>query len=91
MIAAMKSVSDDGLSRNKAAILHGVLCSTLKDCLSGHVKHGDKPGPKPYLNVEEEQELTHLMKASNMGYGKTRRDVLSIVEQYVKKKKDVSL
>ena len=92
MTAVMKSVLDDGLSRNKAATLHGVPPSALKDCLSGRVKHGDKPGPKPYLNVEEEQELaTHLIKASNIGYGKTRRDVLSIVEQFVDQKEDVTL
>ena len=50
------------------------------------------PRPKPYLSTEEEQELaTHLIKASSMGYGKTRRDVYSIVEQYVNQKEDVSL
>jgi len=92
MTAVMKSVLDNGLLGNKAAILHGVPCSMQEGCLSGHVKHGDKPGCKPYLNVEEEQELTtHLIKASNMGYSKTWGDVLSIVEQYVNQKEDVSL
>jgi len=92
MIAAMKSVLDNGLLGNKAAILHGVPHSMLKDHLSGRVKHRDKCGPKANLNVEEEQELmTHLIKASNIGYGKTRCDVLSIVEQYINQKEDVSL
>jgi len=31
------------------------------------------------------------MKASSMEYGKTRRDVFSIVEQYVGQKDDLSL
>ena len=64
----------------------------MKDRLSGRVKHGEKPGRKPYLNSEEEKELvTHLLKASSLGYGKTRRHVCSIVEQYVEQKEDVSL
>lgn len=49
MLAAMDSVLKKGLSGNKAADLHGVPRSTLKDRLSGRVIHGVKPGPKPYL------------------------------------------
>ena len=33
----------------------------------------------------------YLIKASNIGYGKIRRDVLSLVKTYVEKKEDVSL
>ena len=58
MKAAMKSVMDDSLSANRAADLHGVPQSTLKDRLSGCVIHGAKPGPKPYLTVNEEAELS---------------------------------
>ena len=57
MKAAMKSVIDDSLSANRAADLHGVPRSTLKDHLSGRVIHGTKPGPKPYLTVDEEAEI----------------------------------
>ena len=64
MDAALYSVTHDLLSGNKAADLHGVPRSTLKDRLSGRVKHGTKPGPKPYLSAEEEAELTsHLLQA----------------------------
>ena len=88
---AMDSVFD-GMSANKAADLHGVPRSTLKDRTGGKVIHGSNPGPKPYLNVEEERELAgYLIEASNIGYGKTRKDVLSLVESYVEKKEDVSL
>ena len=67
-----------------------VPCSTLKDRTGGKVIHGSNPGPKPYyLNAEEERELVN--EASNIGYGKTCRDVLSLVESYVKKKRDFSL
>ena len=34
MLAAINSVQNDGLSGNRAADLHGVPCSTLKDRLS---------------------------------------------------------
>ena len=77
MELTMKAVFDEGVSANKAAILHGVPRSTLKDRLSRRVIHGRKPGPQPYLDAEEEKELTYqLIEASDIGYGKTRKDVL---------------
>ena len=88
MDAALYSVTHDGLSGNRAADLHGVPRSMLKDCLSGLVKHGTNPGPKPYLTVEEEAELTsHLLQAADIEFGKTRCDVKCIVETYAQKKK----
>ena len=82
----------DGMSANKAADLHGVPHSTPKDRTGGRVIHRCNPDPKPYLNSEEERELVgYLIKASYIGYGKSRRDVLSLVETYVEKKEDVSL
>ena len=68
MQAAMNSVLENDVSANKAAIIHRVPRSTLKDRLSGHIIHGHKPGPDPYLNVEEEKELSsHLIEAANIG------------------------
>lgn len=56
------SVATQGLSGNKAADLHGVPHSTLKDRLSGRVVHSTRPGPKSYLSPTEEADLaTHLM------------------------------
>ena len=87
MLEALKSVQKDGLSGNMAADLHGVPRSTLKDRLSGRVRHGTKPGPKPYLSIQEESELaTHLLQAADIGFGKTRRDVKCIVEEYLHRK-----
>ena len=43
MTAAMNSVLDNVVLGNKAAVIQESLSSTLKDCLSEHVKHGDKP------------------------------------------------
>ena len=39
-----------------------------------------KPGPKPYLSVGKEEEFTFLKTCSDIGYGKTRRDVMCIAQ-----------
>ena len=92
MQGAIDEVLSNRLKPTAAATKHGVPRSTLKDRLSGRVVHGTKPGPKPYLTATEEQELTdHLIMAADMGYGKTRQEVLSIVERHVEGKEDVSL
>ena len=84
MLAAMKNGS---ISINKAAVLHGVPRTTLKDRLSGKVLHGTKPGPKCYLTCNEEHDLAeYLVEAAAIGYGKTRRQVLSIAGQVAKEK-----
>ena len=91
MQSALQSVSD-GVSTCKAALVHGVPRTTLQDRVTGRVTHGHNPGPKPYLDMAEESELTsHLIDASKIGYGKTRCEVFSIVERYVKQKEDVKL
>ena len=55
MQAALKSVVSDGISANKASLLHGVPHFTLKDHLSGRVVHGRNPDPQPYLSGEKEK------------------------------------
>ena len=86
MIAAKKAV-EQGSSTREAARNHGIPYSTLQDQVKGRVKHGVNPGPKPYLNVEEEAEFgTFLKNCASLGYGKTRRDVLHIVEAVAKDK-----
>lgn len=68
----MKAVkAGDGI--NQAARDHDVPPSSLKDRISGKVQHGQKPGPKPYLNKTEEHELgVFLKECAGIGYGKTR-------------------
>ena len=46
------------LSANKAADLHGVPRSTLKDRLSGRVAHGVKSGPR--LTYQLKRKLSYL-------------------------------
>lgn len=87
MKATMKSVRDDKHLANRAAGLHGVPQSTLKDCFSGRIIHGTNPGQKPFLTADEEAELSHYcLQASAVGLGKTRREVKCLVEMYVKER-----
>ena len=49
--------------------------------------HGRNPGPCPYLDPDEEKELADfLVSSAECGYGKTRREVLTIVEVALDKK-----
>ena len=80
MTAALKAI-EDGSSVSRASRDFGVPRSTLHDRVSGRVVHGVKPGPKPYLDNAEEKELgSYLKHCAKVGYGKTRKDVLCIVE-----------
>ena len=86
MKAAIDAVKSGG-SINRAALDHGVPCTTLKNRLSGRVVHGTKPGPQPYLNDKEERELALFLKdCAAVGYGKTRRDVMSIAQSVAEEK-----
>ena len=81
MVAAVRAVKS-GMGVKRAAEQHGVHLTTLRDCISGRVTHGTKPGPKPYLTQEEEKELGSFLKSwAEVGYGKTRRDVMHIVQR----------
>ena len=87
MVAAMEAVKEGTVSINKVALLHGVPPTTLKDRLSGRVHHGTKPGQKQYFNDKEENILAdHLLESARIGYGKTRKQVMSIVENVAKEK-----
>ena len=81
MAKAMELAQSGVMSRNRAAEECGVPKSTLKDHLSGRVEYGCHPGPKPYLHHDEEGELTtYLLKATSIGLGKTRHEVMRIAE-----------
>ena len=80
MRAAVKAV-EEGDSVSEAARAHGVPKTTLYDRTSGRVAHGSNPGPRPYLSPGEEKELgAYLKHCAKVGYGKTRRDVLTLVQ-----------
>ena len=79
MAAAMDAVKH-GTPIKMAAEAHAVPVSTLRDRINGRVVHGVKPGPKPYLSVGEEEELSTFKTCSDIGYGKTRRDIMCIAQ-----------
>ena len=45
-----------GLSYRRSAAMYGIPTTTLHDHMSGKIEIGAKPGPKRYLNDEEEEE-----------------------------------
>ena len=77
----MDTVACGELGVNRAALQYGVMRTTLKDRLSGRVKHGTKPGPVVYLDLKEEEQLVKfLLNISGVVTGR-RREVMYIVEQ----------
>ena len=84
MLGDLKAVKEGRMGVNRAALSYGVPLTTLKDRVAGRVLHGSNFGPQPYLTTEEEKELVDFFITSyKMGYGKTRRQVLKIVETAV--------
>ena len=88
MTAALNKLKKGIYPINKIAVLYDVPKSTLHDRVSGRVRHGTKPGPSPYLDHTEEQELAdHLITVAKIGYGKTGKEVKMIAENVAKEKK----
>ena len=55
--------------------------STLGDRISGRVLPGSKSGPKRHLNDEEEEELvTFLRRCASVGFSKSRKELLALVQ-----------
>ena len=87
MLLAIAAVQNGEMGKNAAAREFGIPASTLKDRLSGRVEHGRKPGPAPYLTEDEETELAQfLIECGRLGYGKTKREVIFIVQNALEKK-----
>lgn len=82
MVLAIEAVKDREMGVNCAAREYGVPCTTLKNRISGRVDHGKNPGRLPYLTAQEEGELASFLKeAVEVGHGKTKREVLLIVQK----------
>ena len=81
MEAAIQAVKDGRCKIKEAAREYDVPRTTLQDRKGGRVVHGIKPGPKSYLNKAEESELAEFLEVtSSMGYGKTQKEIMGIVE-----------
>ena len=87
MTHTMDAVYSGTLGINRAALECGMPLMTLKDQIAGRVVDGTKMGAKPFLTKQEEQELVNfLINCSKMGFGKTRKDILSIVQATLMRK-----
>ena len=85
---AISMVEKGQCSIRRAATLCGVPPSTLHDHISGKVQAGAKPGPDPYLNLAEEEELvSFLLHCADIGYPYTRKQVLALAQEILTKKK----
>ena len=67
-----------------AAVTFGVPRTTLGDRIRGKVVHSTKCGPRPYLSPDEELQLSEfIVEVGQAGYGKTRREIITVAENVV--------
>ena len=87
MTKAYKAVVEKGLSTRKAAELFGVPKSSLGDRVSGRVQLGAISVPRTYLIPAEENELnSFLIGCADIGYPRTRGQVIALVEGVLARK-----
>ena len=76
-----------GISVSKVSELYGIPRTTLNDHKLGKVKPGVKPGAPPLLSTAEEEDLVKfLLNSADIGYGRTRKEVLDIVSRLLARK-----
>ena len=69
MTEALELPRSGNMSHNKTAEACSVPYSTFMDRMSGQVQHNCHPGPKPYLQRDEEEELTsYLLSAASIAW-----------------------
>ena len=86
MINAIEVVKQ-GCSIKRAAEEHRVPRTTLHDRISGKVMQGKKPGPEPYLNKQEEEDLANFVEVvADIGFGKTKIQIKAMVEKTARDK-----
>ena len=79
---AIDSVITDGVSVRRAALEFKIPRSTLNDRISGRVLPGAVSGRPKYLSNDEEKELVRfLQKCSFIGYPRSRKEVIAIVQR----------
>lgn len=81
MACAYSAVINNEFSIREASVRFDIPYSTLCDRVSGKVKFGSHSGPLRYLNDGEEAELvTFLSGAAGMGFARSKKEVLLVVE-----------
>ena len=82
MHRAIDAVLNEGMSIRRAAQqYYDVPKSSLGYHLSGRMLEGASCGPAPFLSVVEEEELVvFLTRCCTIGYGKSCKEVLALVQ-----------
>ena len=84
LMRAYTAVKENKMSCRQAAICYDIPKSTLSDRVSGRVTFGSHSGPKRYLSDEEETHLVYFLgRVASLGYAKTKKEVLAVVEEMV--------
>ena len=87
MDKAINAVLNEGMSIRRAAEHYGVPKSTLGDRISGRVLPGSTSGPSRILNDEEEEELViFLRRCASVGFSKSRKELLALVQAIAEQK-----
>ena len=85
---ACEAVKSEGYTYQRTELEFGVPKSTIRDRISGKTLPGATSGPERYLTDSEEQELAHFVRAcAKVGYAKTRKQIIALVELVVKEKR----
>lgn len=78
---------ENGISLRKASEMYRIPKSTLHDHFTGKVSFGARPGPDPYLtDAEEEEFVNFLVQIAGVGYPRTRKQVLALVQRIIESK-----
>ena len=87
MEKALKAVLYDNFSIREAAETYDVPKSTLGDRVCGKVLPGSVSGPQRILSDREEEELVQFIRRSAyIGYPRSKKDVMAIVENITESK-----
>ena len=87
MEKAINAVINDGVSIRRAAEDYGIPKSTLGDRISGRILPGSSSGPRKLLTTEEEEDLVaFLRRCAAIGYPKSRKDLMELVQRILEGK-----
>lgn len=87
MKCALDAILYEGMSVSQAAQAYGIPKSTLYDYRIGKTLPGVKSGPPTLLTKEEETELvSFLVELADIGYPKSRLDVITMVQHIIAEK-----
>ena len=92
LVRAAAAVNEGTYTYREASIKYSVPKSTLWDRVSGKVAFGAVSGPERYLNdTEEEQLVKFLIGAAKIGFPRSKKQVMIIVQATLAKKRSCSV